>query len=448
MVHGSARCGVWLVFALAISACGADDPALPSNPGQITFPPVVSSPGSGGDSNPGTASGVGTGAAPDPSGQQPSIGDTRELLIGQSSQGCWADYQQQGGTPSGGSVYYEVKSGHFNGGAEENHTAYARFLAERGDLIQIGVSWKDNPPGWTGTGDNGPAAREATVAISRGDLDGQFGALIDFIKAYPGARFLIRIDYEVSSYYHCSDDNCDSYKAAFNHVAELIRSRVGAAAQVKFVFHPVRGEFEKMYPGDAKVDYLGISIFNHELCLPIYNQGQTLTNGAPGVGFDPGTNQCKGYVIERVNGNAAARAASFDYDQNVLLMLKFARDHQKPVVVSESAPMNFEAGQSQDGTERDELVTTWVNRLFGLLTYQGSLPNLEGLHDLSGVIRVVTYINADLRYGWDGQQPGQTEFRFPYDSDWHINAQIHRYALAFPAFCQGLSKNAFRTRCP
>jgi hypothetical protein len=257
---------------------------------------------------------------------------------------------------------------------------------------------------------------------------------------------MLRIDYEVSSAFHCTDSTCNSYKNAYNHVAQLIRSQT-STNNVAFIYHPVRGEYQQLYPGDANVDWIGVSIFNHELCMPIYDINQYYYNGTPGTGFDTTNNLCKGYVLTRdSNGNLNATPQNFQYDFNVLSMLKFAQDHSKPMIFSENAPMNFSPGQNANGTEPDSLVTTWVNRVFGLLNYKGPLPNMEGTYDLSNVVKAVVYINLDLRYGFDGYY-GQSSYQFPYDADWYNNAQLTAYNQAKTAFCNGLSSNGFLTQC-
>lgn len=380
----------------------------------------------------------------------------RLLLIGQSNEAAWSDWTQIGGEPEGGSVYYELKTASFNSGigGAPIHQAYADYLAGKNKIVQIGVSWKDNPPGWDGNGaTHDAAARNATQAVANGTYDSQFQPLIDYINDHPGARFFIRIDYEVSSAFHCTDYGaanmtCASYKDAFNHVANLIRSlNTAPGGNVAFVFHPVRGEFAQLYPGDANVDWIGVSIFNHELCMPIYNQNQYLYNGTPGVGFDTANNLCMGYVLTRdANGNLAAQPHSFAYDFNVLGLLKFAKDHAKPVIFSEAAPMNFAPGQNANGTEDDNTVAAWINRYFGLMNYNGPLPNMEGSYDLSEVVKAAVYMNIDMRYGWDGYY-GQSGFQFPYDADWYNNAKLTAYNQAQTAFCNGLSSSGFTTAC-
>nr|BFE61411.1 hypothetical protein GCM10020063_059370 [Dactylosporangium thailandense] len=52
-------------------------------------------------------------------------------------------------------------------------------------------------------------------------------------------------------------------QGAFAKIRQLID---GAKHQdnVTYVYHPVRGEYEALYPGDGVVDWVGVSVFAHE----------------------------------------------------------------------------------------------------------------------------------------------------------------------------------------
>ncbi|MDI1462047.1 carbohydrate-binding protein [Catellatospora sp. KI3] len=367
----------------------------------------------------------------------------RLLLAGQSTSGSYSDMDSVVDTPGGGSVYYEVKSGTW---VNTNHRDYATQLAQRGQAIQIGVSWKDNPPGFTGGDENTKAARSRAVTqeLANGQYASQFTTLINFIRQYPAATFYLRIDYEVSSFYHCTDSSCASYKNAFSRIRNTIASQV-TAGNVRYVYHPVRGEFEALYPGDAAVDWVGVSIFAHELCLPIYDNGY-LYNGTPPQNYDTSTSQCRNaYLAKDANGNDTAVWTSFNHDGNVLKMMKFAKEHAKPMIVSESGMMNFTADGSDTRGLEPVAGNLWMQRLFSLLSYNGPIPNLSGTYDLSNVIQAVTYINLDFRYGWDGVNDGT--FDFPANSTWFADGRLSQYTTARTTFCAGLTTANFRSRC-
>ncbi|WP_221322700.1 hypothetical protein [Actinoplanes sp. L3-i22] len=368
---------------------------------------------------------------------------SRLLFIGQSTTAAWNDYTSTAQAPAGGSVYYEVKSGNW---VNDGHRQYAELLASQGKSVQIGVSWKDNPPGFTGGDENAKAARsrQVTAELGAGQYTAQFDRLIAFVNQYPRAKFFLRLDYEVSSFYHCTDASCTSYKSAFARLKGLIDARK-RQDNVAYVFHPVRGEFEQLYPGDAVVDWIGVSIFAHELCLPIYDNGYRY-NGTPPQNYDVGALQCRNaYLGKDQFGNPAAVWQNFDYDGNVLKMMRFAKDHGKPMIVAESGMMNFtDNGSDTRGLEaaRGDL---WVKRLFGLMSYRGPIPNESGTYDLSQVIRAAVYIDLDFRYGWDGIADGS--FDFPVNSTWFVDGRLSQYANARSSFCAGLTAQRFTTPC-
>ena len=361
----------------------------------------------------------------------------RILFAGQSTRVAYDDLASFSRGPTGGSVYYEVASGNW---VSPGHQQYAQMLAQRGAPIQVGVSWKDNPPDRVPGQDVAARSRAVTQEIANGRYADRFNRLRDFVRANPQSTFYLRLDYEVSTYYHCTDASCSSYKNAFNRLRGLL-----AAANVKAVFHPVRGEFEQLYPGNSTVDWIGVSIFAHELCLPIY-ENQYLYNGTPPQNYDVNALQCRNaYIGKDQHGNDAAVWANFDFDGNVLKMMKFARDRGKPMIVSEGGMMNFTAdGNDTRGLEqaRGDL---WMRRFFALMDYQGPIPNLSGSHDLRNVIKAATYINLDFRYGWDGVNDGS--FDFPPNSTWFVDGRLSQYGAARNTFCQGLASKGFTTRC-
>lgn len=218
-----------------------------------------------------------------PSGAAAATGQIK-LLVGQDNVNAWNDLATStGAAPDGGSVYYSVATGGFSGPCQTGSCAsYLSFLGSRGAGIEVGVDWKDNPPGWDGqAGDEETASQQATEAIAQGRYDSQFNALISAIKQYSGSTFYLRLDYEVSSAFDClGGTDCSSYTAAFQHLVTLIRNESGAGQRVQFVYHPVRGEFAQLYPGDAWVDWIGMSVFNNDLCEPFWDNGRP-TGTAP-----------------------------------------------------------------------------------------------------------------------------------------------------------------------
>ena len=85
----------------------------------------------------------------------------------------------------------------------------------------------------------------------------------------------MRIEYEVSSNLFANTNptafdpstfDLAAYPAAYRHVRALVAAH---APNTAFVYHAVRGEARALYPGDDVVDYIGFSIFNNDVCLPV-----------------------------------------------------------------------------------------------------------------------------------------------------------------------------------
>ncbi|MGW2687401.1 hypothetical protein ACWC6I_30110 [Streptomyces sp. NPDC001414] len=396
-----------------------------------------------------------TAAAPD--AHASGTAAARALLVGQSNTGAWNDLTSAtGASPQGGSVYYSVRDGAFSGACGTGcETDYASFLADRGKQIEVGVSWKDDPPGWNG--DNAAkerASQQATAAIAAGTYDRQFTALSSFIAAHPSVTFLIRVDYEVSSPFFCTGGtDCTPYKNAFRHVAGLVRAQSGAGTRVQFVYHPVRGEFDKLYPGDDVVDWVGVSVFNNDLCQPYRENGTTYWNGTE----DTTARTCSGYYDDYVGGNVNAFPHAYPVDLNILRMMWWAQTHRKPVLVAESGVQRMSDRLASDGTQADSDYTAFMQRLHTLVTYRGPLPNgvVDGVqthftgtgYDLSDVVRAVTYIDVDWRYGFDGQTSPSAPITLSPTSGWYVNSLISRYPQGRSAFCQMLATDGFATTC-
>jgi hypothetical protein len=381
----------------------------------------------------------------------------RMLFAGQSNEAAWNDLAGATGvTPNGGSVYYSVRDGAFEGasGAGSQNT-YLAFLGQRGASIEVGVSWKDDPPAWDGNpADQATASQQATAAIAAGSYDAQFNALIQAIKTYPNSTFYVRVDYEVSTAYQCMNGtDCSVYVNAFHHLASLIRGQSGAGSRVKFVYHPVRGEFDTLYPGDDVVDWIGVSVFNQDLCQPYWDSGTTYWNGQENTS----DRTCLGYYDDYVNGNLNAISHEYPVDLNILRMMWFAQQHGKPMMVAESGVQRMSGTLNADGTQADSDYAAYASRLGSLIGYRGPLPNgvINGQqtnfigtnYDLSNVIQSVTSIGIDWRYGFDGQTSPTESFQVANTSGWFVNSLISRYQQGESAFCTTIAQNGFATQC-
>lgn len=393
---------------------------------------------------------------PTPAGAAAASGQVK-LFAGQDNVSAWSDLTAAtGASPDGGSVYYSVATGSFSGPCQSSSCpSYLNFLGSRGAGIEVGVDWKDNPPGWDGqAGDEENASQQATEAIAHGRYDSQFNALVSAVKQYSGSTFYLRLDYEVSSAFDClGGTDCSSYRAAFQHLVTLIRNESGAGQRVQFVYHPVRGEFAQLYPGDAWVDWIGMSVFNNDLCQPFWDNGAVDWDGTE----NQSARTCSGYYDANVGGNINALPYGYPADFNDLDMLWFAQQHGKPVMIAESGVQRMTGSLNSDGTQDDPDYTQWMNRLATLIDYRGPLPNtvINGQptdfvgtgYNLAGVVRLVTYIDIDWRYGFDGQLTPTTPFGESTSSGWFVNSLLSRYPQGRNAFCTVLADGGFDTGC-
>ncbi|MDX2681465.1 hypothetical protein [Streptomyces soliscabiei] len=164
----------------------------------------------------------------------------------------------------------------------------------------------------------------------------------------------------------------------------------------------MRGEFDKLYPGDDTVDWVGASVFNNDLCQPYPENGTTYWNGTA----DTAARTCSGYYDNYVGGNLNAFPHAYPVDLDILRMRWWAETHGQPMLVAESGVQRMSDQLAAD-------YTAFMRRLHTLVAYRGPLRNaiVDGApthfvgtgYDLSDVIRAVTYIDIDWPYGFDGQ---------------------------------------------
>ena len=262
----------------------------------------------------------------------PGLGRTL-VLIGQNYLDEYQQYSQDSGSlPAGASTYGDIYSGQLNKDSQNLIEALAHDN-QHNAYVEIGFSWKD------GLASHGYADHR-TITIEEDIVAGKFDANIDSIAAYmqtyPQLRFLFRIDYEVSGNFHCNTNpidwdqntqNCAYYKAAFNYIAHRIRD-LNHTENVDFVYHPVRGQADALYPGSEFVDWVGFSVFNHDLCLNTIETDGPFYN-CPDQSVDP----------------------NLAHDIDIV-----KQNYKKPVIISESA--------YQQSTQTFQL---YLSRLFSLI---------------------------------------------------------------------------------
>ncbi|HLK90409.1 MAG TPA: RICIN domain-containing protein [Polyangia bacterium] len=298
-----------------------------------------------------------------PLGPTPPTGRTL-LLIGQSGRRPHAEYvATTGSVPAGGSVYAELYTGQL---LNWEHEALVAYLARDypGSYVEVGLSWKDDRVGAgycdlsAGCAQNccAPGDDQAPVLPELDIVAGRYDAAIDAfaaaLAARPTLRFLVRLDYEVSPDLFCTRaGDCAPYTAAFDYLAARIRAGDGAG-NVQFVFHPTRGWAQRMYPGPANTDWIGFSIFNHDVCLPASDGTMVTVNCPPSQALDA----------------------------NLAGDLAWAHATGKPVLVAESAVQN--TADDAPATFAD-----YLGRLYAVIEADASMRGL-------------TYINMKWTGDW------------------------------------------------
>eukprot|EP01084_Bolivina_argentea_P174724 302656_1 len=198
------------------------------------------------------------------------------VSIGQNYQSEFQAYEQAVDKPSGASFYTTFASPQQFQGDGLGFVSYIN-----GDIVngygELGLSLKESG--------NCGYIYNYLAAIVNGQYDNQIDTLSSIIKQYNSIIWLVRIGYEVSQNLFancCSGTNCDDshYQNAFNYIAKRIRT-TNSVSNVKFIYHPWRywPDAKYLYPGDEYVDYIGWSVFNNDICLPISGGVNTCPNG-------------------------------------------------------------------------------------------------------------------------------------------------------------------------
>ncbi len=340
---------------------------------------------------------------------------TTSLLIGQTFQKEFQDYVAGIGTaPAGSSHYAELYSGTINQGDDgknfDDSAPYLNWINQNypGATVLIAISIKDNPEagGYGALNGASPNYDPNSVYKATKDIaysskwDANIRKLANKFKSYPNIKFMVRLGYEVSllamgnaasgmdfgdvlniyndqgvniydiprdKFYNTVSKNhidIDAYPDAFNKMAKIIREDVGAS-NVKFVFHPVRGfgEVKLLYPGDKYVDFIGFSIFNHDVSM--------------------GTDESMPVI--RAIGSDGSRL-----DGNLKQALPWATA-KKPVIIAEAAYQNAPS-------EWKDYISSPHNSAF--LEYLDRLFEVVEEYD----IRSLAYINSDWQsHGWPQQ---------------------------------------------
>lgn len=237
------------------------------------------------------------------------------------------------------------------------------------------------------------------AAIARGGHGREIARLARLIRALP-VTVALRVGYEFDGAWNKGYADRAAYKAAFRRIVDGIRA--GGARNVRFVWQgsaaPVddvieggaRERIADWYPGDAHVDWVGLSWF-----LP-----PDETSPLPAV---------------RRLKPPTPRALMTELTQ-------FARAHGKQVMIAESAPQGFDLARSTRravsplwdgaaGTLRSRLSAGAVWRAW----YEPYFAFIRAHHDQ---IAAVAYINAN----WNAQPMWTAPYASGYWGDSRIEA--------------------------
>lgn len=252
----------------------------------------------------------------------PAVGKTL-LLIGQTYIQEYVDYvNATQKAPAGSSHYGELYNGKINQGDDANNESFLNYIETTypNAYVELAISLKDNPTLGGYSGEN--AIWKACKDVVTGKWNTQIDAIATKIKNRPTLKFLLRIDYEVSlnmfanqtttpfvdilNKYNAlginplekanqvTEFDLQAYPNAFNYIANRIRN-TNNVQNVDFIFHPVRGfnDAKWLYPGDTYTDWFGISLFNHDMCVPTW-EGATppFVNCPATQALDDNVNQC------------------------------------------------------------------------------------------------------------------------------------------------------------
>ena len=309
-------------------------------------------------------------------------------LIGQTFQQEYLDYANGTGlTPAGSSHYATFFLGAIEQGDDDPNSRFLDFVIDNnlGEYALVALSLKDNTAaGGYGqmVDDQGPnfnanAIWEALRDVTSGRWDSQIDAFANILSSRPNTKFYLRIGYETSIMLFANQSeryvidvvngyanqginafenadtipewDLDAYPDAYNYIADRIR-RVGGVSNVDFVYHPVRGFWDAfwLYPGGSFVDWVALSVFNNDVCLPVGS-----------------TTNCSGQSV----------------DPNLQQVLDWARGTLgKPLMIAE-ATAQVPAANTSGG------FNDYLNRLHNLV--------------VANDVRVLAYINSDWpAHGW------------------------------------------------
>jgi len=209
----------------------------------------------------------------------------------------------------------------------------------------------------------------ALPAVNAGSLDGAVAALGAKLGAL-GRPVLLRIGYEFDNPVNGYD--ATAYRGAFARIAAGVRPFVPAGLATVWQSSAIcglpAGAFASYYPGDAAVDWVGLSYFRQTDC-----------------------------------GQAPIEA-----------LVAFARSKGKPLLVAESAPQWYDLGRGTFSTDG----ATFTSKTGAQIWSEWFAPFLSFVTTNADVIRGVAYIDAD----WNAQPMWSAPYKNGYFGDSRVQA--------------------------
>jgi hypothetical protein len=202
--------------------------------------------------------------------------------------------------------------------------------------------------------------------ILSGVLDENVDKLVEYLATTKATKVFLRVGYEFDNPSFGYSDDPAAYKAAFQHLVRQCRQRPLCYGKVEFVWHSWaagrHGTLLDFYPGDDFVDWVGVSIFNQ---------------------FFPW-------------------AVGLGELADVIEVLEFAQEHDKPSMIAESTPFG--------GIELDPALTEDYNTGYNLTDPwdRWFQPTLDLIEEYD--IGMWSYINCDweLQPMWHNVGFGET----------------------------------------